>query len=60
MNLVENYQLIYDGFGEHQILGLAKTDFLSKAISGTDNKRLANYFLEMLDFDKQGAALAKA
>lgn len=60
MNLTESYPLIYDGNGEHRILGLAKSDLLGKAISATDNKRLANYFLEIMGFDKENAALAKA
>lgn len=51
MNIVENYKLIYDGAGMHEILGLAKSQTYANAAKQTDSKALAEYFLNMVRFD---------
>lgn len=51
MNIVENYKLIYDGAGMHEILGLAKSQTYANAAKQADSKALAEYFLDMARFD---------
>lgn len=51
MNIVENYRLIYDGAGMHDILGLAKSQAYASAARQADSKALAEYFLDRVRFD---------
>lgn len=51
MNTVENYRLIYDGAGMHDILGLAKTEMNARFAASVDSKALAEYFLDRVRFD---------
>lgn len=51
MNIVENYKLIYDGAGMHEILGLAKSQTYASAAKQADSKALAEYFLDRVRFD---------
>lgn len=51
MNIVENYRLIYDGAGMHDIIGLAKSQTYANAAKQADSKALAEYFLDMARFD---------
>ena len=51
MNIVENYRLIYDGAGMHDILGLAKSQAYASAARQADSKALAEYFLGRVRFD---------
>lgn len=51
MNIVENYRLIYDGAGMHEILGLAKSQTYANAAKQADSKALAEYFLDRVRFD---------
>ncbi|QOS66728.1 hypothetical protein GS424_009125 [Eggerthella guodeyinii] len=52
MNIVENYKLIYDGAGMHEILGLAKSQTYANAAKQADSKALAEYFLDRVRFDR--------
>lgn len=51
MNCVECYKLIYDGAGEHEILGLEKSRMRADLAGRATSKRLAEYFLSMIRFD---------
>lgn len=51
MNIAENYKLIYDGVGMHEILGLGKSEIFANATKNANSKRLAEYFLSMVKFD---------
>lgn len=51
MNFAENYKLIYDGAGAHEIRGLVKSQMRANAAKAADSKALAEYFLSMVRFD---------
>lgn len=51
MNIVENYKLVYDGNGKHEVLGLAKAGIYASAARRADSKALAEYFLDAIRFD---------
>lgn len=51
MNIVENYKLVYDGHGKHEVLGLAKAGMYASAARRADSKELAEYFLDAIRFD---------
>ena len=59
MILSETYQLIYDGAGRHYIAGLTKSKIFGNYVNATNNRRMAEYFLEKVKFDAAIADKAK-
>lgn len=51
MNIVENYKLIYDGAGMHEILGIVKSKLYASLAKRASSKALAEHFLNMVRFE---------
>ena len=50
MNVVQSYELWYDGAGMHDIRAAANAQLLGRLTNKAANQRVAEYFLRMLDY----------